>query len=102
MKHNQPIDDFASKFNPRMLIEDARAQAPKFPWLPAALDRCGPGEWESPAYVRYVSSKAPNQPGSDWQFEANLVIDHRELGMTVIDVLKGDRIGGIEFVDQIP
>ncbi|MEJ7808525.1 MAG: hypothetical protein WKG03_21710 [Telluria sp.] len=101
MKSNKPIDDLAEGFDPRMLIEDARAQAPMFPWLPAALDRCAAGEWESRAYVRYVSSVAPNQPGSDWQFEKNIVIDHNELGTVVIDVLRGDLIGGIELVDRV-
>lgn len=84
-----------------MLIEDAQAQVPEFPWLPAALSSCGPGKWESRAYVHYVSPVDPNLPDSQWHFEKNVVIDHSVLGMVVIDIMKGNRIGGIEFVDRI-
>ncbi len=101
MKKIELDDDVAAGFDPRMLIEDARAQVPEFPWLPDALARCGTGKWESSAYVRYVTSINPNQPKSQWQFETNVVINHRSLGMVVIDILQGDRIGGIEFVDRI-
>jgi RNA polymerase II subunit A small phosphatase-like protein len=93
--------DLSTGFEPRMLIEDALAQAPEFAWLPAALAHCGPGEWKSRAYVHYVSSVDPNQPGSDWQFKNSVVIDHRIFGEVVIDILQGDRIGGVEFIDRI-
>jgi hypothetical protein len=29
------------------------------------------------------------------------VLTHETLGMVVLDILKGDRLGGIEFVDKI-
>ncbi len=95
-------EDLSGGFEPRMLIEAVKDQAPEYPWLPEALANCGAGHWESPAYVRYVSSRNPNQPGSKWQFEANVVLDHETLGMVVIDVLSEHRLGGIEFVDRIP
>jgi hypothetical protein len=93
--------DLSAGFEPRMLIEDALAQAPELVWLPAALARCGSGDWVSRAYVRYVSCVDPNQPGSDWQFKNNVVIDHRIFGEVIIDILQGERIGGIEFIDRI-
>lgn len=93
--------DLNGGFEPRILIEAVKEQAPNFPWLPEALSKCGAGEWESRAYVRYVSHRNPNQPGSEWQFESNVVLNHQTLGMVVIDVLKGNRLGGIEFVDRI-
>jgi len=84
-----------------MLIEAAHAQVPELPWLPTALSNCGPGQWESDAYVRYVPVIDPNTPNSRWLFEKNVVINHSVLGMVVIDLLQGNRIGGIEFVDRI-
>jgi hypothetical protein len=84
-----------------MLAEDAQVQVPELPWLPAALSNCGPGRWESCAYVRYVSPVNSSQPDSQWHFETNVVIDHSVLGMVVIDILQGNRIGGIEFIDRI-
>lgn len=100
MKHIKSADDLSEGFDPQMLVEYARAQVAEFPWLPAALSSCRAGQWESRAYVRYVSSVNPNQPSSPWQFETNVVIDHSVLGTVVIDILKGNRIGGIEFVDK--
>jgi hypothetical protein len=58
-------------------------------------------EWESRAYVHYVSRQNPNQPGSQWQFHTNVVLHHEKLGMVVLDILKDNRLGGIEFVDRI-
>lgn len=95
------LEDLSGGFDPRMLIEIVKEQAPKFPWLPEVLGKCGAGQWESTAYVGYVSRRNPNQPGSDWQFEASIVLNHETLGMVVIDVLKDSRLGGIEFVDRI-
>lgn len=101
MKPIKSRDDLSVRFDPRMLAEDAQAQVPELPWLPAALSCCGPGKWESGAYVHYVPPAEPNQPCSQWHFEINVVIDHSVLGKVVIDILKGNRIGGIELVDRI-
>src|SRR5436305_9088578 len=92
--------DLSDGFHARMLVQAAREQAPEHPWLPDALAKCEAGEWESPAYVEYVSRRNPNQPGAEWQFETNVVLHHQELGMVVIDVLAGNRVGGIELVGR--
>lgn len=93
--------DSSDGFDPRLLIDAAKEQAPGCPWLADALARCGAGKWESRAYVAYVSGQKPNQPGSDWQFQNNIVLHHKRFGMVVIDILIGNRIGGIELVDRI-
>jgi hypothetical protein len=99
--HIDTTYEFATGFDPQMLVEDARAQAAEFSWLPAALTKCGAGVWESRAYVRYVSANNPNQPTSEWQFKTSVVFHHRILGVVVADILQGDIIGGIEFVDRL-
>ena len=101
MNTTRAQEDYGGGFEPSMLIGAVEDQAPEYPWLPEALEKCGEGKWESPVYVRYVSASNPNQPGSEWQFEANVVLNHQTLGTVVIDVLKGSRLGGIEFVDRI-
>ncbi|PHR93981.1 MAG: hypothetical protein COA80_12960 [Leeuwenhoekiella sp.] len=53
-------------------------------------------------YLRFVSGESPNQPGSEVQFEENIVLEHESEGTIVLDILKDSRIGGIEFVNQIP
>ena len=94
-------NDSSDGFDPRLLIDAAKEQAPAYPWLADALTRCGAGEWESRAYVGYVARQNPNQSGSDWQFQNNIVLHHEKLGMVVIDILTGNRIGGIELVDRL-
>ena len=53
-------------------------------------------------YIRFVSGERPNRPGSGWQFDENIVLEHETEGTIVLDILKDGRIGGIEFVNQIP
>ena len=95
------VEDLSDGFHPSMLVEVAEQQASAFPWLPNALLQCTGGNWESRAYVSYVSRSRPNQPDADWQFQTNVVLKHTELGTVVLDVLKGSRLGGIELVDRI-
>ena len=90
-----------SGFHPRMLSDAVKMQAAEFEWLPAVLESCGDGEWESMAYVGYVSRTRPNEQGSLWQFEANILIEHEIFGTVILDILKGYRLGGIEFLSQI-
>lgn len=94
-------NDLSEGFDPTTLIEAVRAQAPEFPWLPEVLSKCGVGLWESRAYVRYVDRRNANQSGAEWQFKTNVVLSHETLGTVVLDVLKDNRLGGIEFVDKI-
>jgi hypothetical protein len=97
---NTPTD-LDSEFKPSMLIEAVQKQAPEYPWLPKALEKCGIGDWESPAYVGYVSRQDPNQPGFAWQFATSIILEHESLGMVILDILIDNRLGGIEFVDRI-
>ena len=97
----EPNENLSGGFEPHMLIEAVREQAPEYPWLPEALASCGSGQWESRAYVRYVPCQNPNQPGDEWQFETSVALIHETFGVVVIDLLKGGRLGGIEFVDRI-
>lgn len=93
-------NDLSNGFDPHTLAETVRRQAPEFSWLPGALSNCGRGEWESRAYVRYVPRR--DAAGAPWPFQASLVLNHAELGTVVLDILAGERLGGIEFVDRLP
>jgi hypothetical protein len=101
MSDNLTTKDLSEGFDPRMLVDAARKQAPSYLWLPDALANCPKGNWRSRAYVHYVSSKNANQPGAEWQHDKCVTLTHDTLGTVIIDVLKGDRIGGIEFFDRI-
>jgi len=59
-------------------------------------------KWIRQAYISFVSADRPNQPGSEWQFDENIVLEHVPEGTIVVDVLKDGRIGGVEFLKYIP
>jgi len=87
--------------DPSWLVTLAREQHPSEAWLPSALSACTRCQYESKAYVRFVNSRSPNEPGSDWQFLTNLTLESSTEGFIVLDILQGNRVGGAEFVDKI-
>lgn len=83
------------------LIKLVKEQEPERQDLVSALLNCNGGHWSENGYYRFVDSKNPNQPNSDWQHEECIVLEQNEKGNIVIDLLKNGRIGGIEFIDLI-
>jgi hypothetical protein len=88
-------------YDPRWLITLANQQCPEEPWLAPALARCLWAQGVGSPYIRFVSSVRPNAPGSAWQFERNIVMEHPRIGEIVVDVLKTQRVGGIELLGQL-
>ena len=66
-----------------------------------SLQNFSGGKWKNKAYYQFVNSINPNQVGSEWQFQDNIIIEHKEIGTIVIDLLKRNKIGGIEFINQL-
>jgi hypothetical protein len=79
----------------------AREQHPDLPWLGEALSGCTRAAWESGAYMHFVDPADANHPGSAWQFEENLVLEHPREGTIVLDILRGRRVGGAEFLRRL-
>ena len=88
-------------YDPEWLVELAKEQLPEETWLPAALSVCTTASQESAAMIHFVNPANPNEPGSEWQFDTNLILEHPTEGDLVLDVLKGRRIGGVEFLARI-
>jgi len=82
-------------FRPHMLISSIMDRVEEYPWLPDALRELGEGSGCGGAYIQYVV-------GDEWQCETNILFDHGCFGMVVMDILTGNRVGGIEFIDLIP
>ena len=89
------------EYDPEWLAVLAEAQVPEEIWLPDALRKCTKCSVESTAYTRFVSSENPNQPGSDWQFDDNIILEDEKEGDLVLDILKGHRVGGVEFLSKL-
>ena len=84
--------------NIQEIIDLVKKQEPEREDLIIALNNSKGGHWENKAYYRFVDSKNANQIGSEWQFYDNIVLEHDLLGTIIIDYLKDNRIGGIEFM----
>ncbi len=84
-------------FDPRLLVELAKAQHPDKPWLSQALARCIRGKWADDSYLQFVKASFPNTRGSSWQFDENIVLEGSREEF-VVDILKGHMVGGVEFV----
>jgi hypothetical protein len=87
--------------NISQIIELVRKQEPMRHDVIKALTECRNGRWLGNAYFQFVDSTNANQIGAEWQFEENIVIEHPEKGTIIIDYLKDNKIGGIEFYELI-
>ncbi|MCP4445338.1 MAG: hypothetical protein GY811_08345 [Myxococcales bacterium] len=88
-------------YDPSWLVELAKQQRPELPWLIQALAACINAMRESDLYIRFVDSVNANKPGADWQFDHSLRLRHPEYGELILDILKGQRVGGVEFYDRL-
>ncbi len=89
------------KYDPEWLAKLAEAQVPEEVWLPEALKKCTKYSIESKAYYHFVSPENANQPGAEWQFETNIILGDPKEGDLVLDILKGHRVGGVEFLSRL-
>ncbi len=87
-------------YDPAWLVSLAREQYPNEAWLANALARCIRAKKYN-GYVYFVDSANGNRPGAAGQFERNIVLNDPELGEIVVDILQGDRVGGIEMWARI-
>jgi hypothetical protein len=83
------------------IIELIEQQEPTRQDIILGLLNCVGGQWRGRAYYQFVDSTNANQFGAEWQFEDSLVVEHPKKGTIIIDKLKDNRIGGIEFYNLI-
>lgn len=88
-------------YDPEWLAKLAEEQCPDLPWLPGALQQCTRGWWQSRAYVYFFAADNPNQNGSAWQFDRNVMLTDRKEGELVLDILQGQRVGGVECLKRL-
>ena len=88
-------------FDPKSIIELVKTQHPEKSEIIENLETCKAGYWKSKAYIYFISTTNPNQPNSNWQHKESIVLEDEKKGTIVIDVLKENKIGGIEFLSCI-
>ncbi|MBD2023788.1 hypothetical protein [Leptolyngbya sp. FACHB-711] len=88
-------------YNPTWLVELAKAQMPEEAWLVDALSQCTSYLQSGHAYIHFIDPTASNKPGSQWQFERNILLYDKYEGELVLDILEGNRVGGVEFLNRL-
>ncbi len=92
-------------YDPTWLVELAKQQVPEEAWLPAALAACTMASQESAAYIHFVkpvdSDEPSSESSSEWQAQTDLTLKHPTEGDLVLDILEGNRVGGIEFLAKL-
>lgn len=86
-------------YDPDWIVELAKEQIPDRPEIIRALSECIKARVRNRAYTYFVSADNANQPNSEWQFKGNVMLEDKKHGIIILDVLRGDRIGGIEFYE---
>jgi hypothetical protein len=89
------------RVNIKTIIALVIQQKPERQDIVEALQNVPRGHWVSSGYYRFVDSKDAKQPGGEWQFDENIVLEQENRGDIVLDILKDGRIRGIEFIDQV-
>lgn len=89
MRHANMVEEF----NPIELIVSATNTYPKDTWWFEELTNLNNPKWESDAYVKYERE--------NWKYSGSLDFYDDKYGLVVVDLSDDDRIGGIEFVDNI-
>lgn len=83
-------------YDPSWLVRVAEAQQGGEPWLADALAACTRARVESEAMIHFLDPHGPA-----WDFDTNIILESESHGDLVLDVLKGQRIGGVEFLSRL-
>jgi hypothetical protein len=97
MKKLKKVINSNKELNLQVLIELVMEEHPDRQDVILSLQNSSGGYWSNKAYYQFVDSAHANQTGAEWQHEDCLLVKV----VIVIDVLKGGRIGGIEFLNLI-
>ncbi len=88
-------------YDPRWLVELAKKTHPDKPRVAEALAQCTKCARENEKYIYFVIPARPNEPGAEWQFKENIILEHPTEGDIVLDVLRDGRVGGAEFLSKL-
>ena len=86
-------------YDPSWLVELAREQYPDKPWLIEALEKCT-RYLKSNNHIYFVSPENPNKAESEWQYDMCLSMTSPKEGWLILDILKDNRVGGVEFAEH--
>lgn len=88
-------------YDPSWIVKASQPYIDEYPWLPAALEKCTRVCNDDPTYIYFVESKHANQPGSAWQFQENITLENTPEGEIILDIIKPNIVGGVEFYEKL-
>jgi len=88
-------------YDPSWLICEAEKYKDEYPWLVEALDACTKAKERNEWYTYFIDESNPNKPGSEWQFQESITLEDTPEGDIVVDIVKTNRVGGIEFLSRV-
>ncbi|MEQ8767601.1 MAG: hypothetical protein RL885_27090 [Planctomycetota bacterium] len=83
-------------YDPEWLVRLAKDQHPDAPWLPGSLRACRQVRPETRAYIHFVDPATPAG-----RFQENIVLESPEHGTLVLDIIEGEVVGGVEFLNRL-
>ena len=92
---------FPKPYDPSWLIDAAKSVQDTYPWLPEALGDCTRSIRSSRHYVHFISARRANKQGASWQFQENIALENTVNGDVMLDILSGNRVGGVEFIGRL-
>lgn len=88
-------------YDPAWLIAAAEYRSGEYPWLAESLEKCVKAKVRSDWYTYFADQRNPNKQGSDWQFQESITLEGTPHGDVVLDIIRKNRVGGIEFLSRV-
>lgn len=98
---NNLMDKNWQEYDPKWLLELAQQQIPNEIQVIESLKKCTSCFQRSKAYIYFVDGSNPNQKDAAWQFDRNVILEDKKLGTIILDVLEGNKVGGVEFLKYL-
>ena len=89
-----------TQFDPTWIANAVRENYPEEKELLNDILKCTSCIVQSDSYTYFVDSTNANRPGSKWQFLRSFKINNTPCGNVILDVLKGKKLGGIQFLNK--
>jgi hypothetical protein len=83
-------------YDPSWLVELVSPYRSDYPWLVLACAQCLTAQKESEYYTHFVDPKS-----AEWKFKKTISLKDESNEEYVVDILEGNRVGGIESLSKL-
>ena len=90
-----------TEYDPTWIANAVRESYPEETELLQDILTCTSCIVKNEKYTYFVDATNSNRPGSKWQFLKSIAIQNTACGPVKIDVLKNNKLGGVEFLGGV-